>query len=77
MTGTFSVGLVQLASGTEVDANPAAAQKGIRRARQEEQDDDEAGSGGLASVSGAGVRGGHFGVSLVGVHKGDAGQGDV
>jgi predicted amidohydrolase len=34
MTGAFTAGLVQLASGTEVEANLAAAQKGIRRARQ-------------------------------------------
>ena len=34
MTGSFTVGLVQLASGTEVEANLAAAEEGVRRARE-------------------------------------------
>ena len=34
MTGSFSVGLVQLASGTEVEANLAATEAGVRRARE-------------------------------------------
>ncbi len=34
MTESFTVGLVQLASGTEVEANLAAAEEGIRRARE-------------------------------------------
>ncbi len=34
MTGSFTVGLVQLASGTEVEANLAAAEEGVRQARE-------------------------------------------